>query len=275
MEECIKSSMKKFDILNVRALKYYLISTLSIVGFILIWQILVKTGLVSQRILASPDQVFEAFIFKLQNKNPDGATLPQHFAASILIVVFGYVTAAFFGVTLGLLMGWFKIFEGLVNPIFELIRPVPPIAWIPLSILWFGIGLPAKSFIIFLTAFVPCVLNSYTGIKQTKQVLIDAARTFGASNFEIFLKVGIPSSLMMVFTGLKVSLSASWMAVVAAELLGSTRGLGYMIQMSRNFGRPDIIIVGMLTIGLIGSLLAMGLDKLEEKLDTSRNFNGS
>lgn len=252
--------------------RYFLISALSICIFVLIWFLIVKCGLVSNKILASPDEVIKAFAYKINNKKPDGATLGEHFISSIILVFIGYLLAAVIGITLGLLMGWFKVFNAIVNPLFEIIRPIPPIAWIPISILWFGIGLPAKAFIIFLTAFVPCVINSYTGIRGTQQVLIDAARTFGASNFTIFLKIGIPSSLMMVFTGLKVSLSSSWMAVVAAELLGSTKGLGYMIQMARNFGRPDIIILGMLIIGVIGSILAFALDKLEAKLDAGRNF---
>ncbi len=253
------------------ALKYYLISVASIISFIAIWWGVVEFGLVSNKVLATPPQVIETFIYKLSNSQPDGAVLGEHLAASVKLVLMGYIAAAIFGVTLGLLMGWFNLFEAIVSPLFELIRPIPPIAWIPVSIIWLGVGTMAKALIIFLTAFVPCVINSYTGIRRTPEVLIDAARTFGASNVTIFFKVGIPSSLMMVFTGLKVALSSSWMAVVAAELLGSTVGIGYMIQIARNYARPDIIIVGMLVIGTIGSLLAWLLDKLEAKIDTGRN----
>lgn len=253
------------------ALTYYLISVASVVAFIGIWWLVVETGIVSNKVLSSPPQVIVTFIDKLTNSQPDGAVLSEHLIASVTLVLMGYIAAAIFGVILGLLMGWFNMFEAIVSPLFELIRPIPPIAWIPVSIIWLGVGTVAKALIIFLTAFVPCVINSYTGIKRTPEVLIDAARTFGASNVTIFFKVGIPSSLMMVFTGLKVALSSSWMAVVAAELLGATVGIGYMIQIARNYARPDIIIVGMLVIGVIGSLLAWILDRIEAKIDTGRS----
>ncbi len=253
------------------ALRSYIISAISILLFIAVWWLVIETGIVSNKILASPPQVVETFIYKLSNSEPDGATLGNHLLASVQLVLLGYITAVIFGVTLGLLMGWFNVFEAIVSPIFELIRPIPPIAWIPVSIIWLGVGTVAKALIIFLTAFVPCVINSYTGIRQTPEVLINAAKTFGAKNVTIFFKVGIPSSLMMVFTGMKVALSSSWMAVVAAELLGATVGVGYMIQIARNYARPDIIIVGMLVIGVVGALLAYALDKLEAKIDTGRS----
>lgn len=266
-----KPRIKQFE-KKSSALEYYLISVASLVAFFGIWQLLVELEIVSNRVLASPSQVAVTFAYKLTSAGIDGATLGEHFIASFLLALTGFVLAASIGVMLGLTMGWFKKFDTIINPFFEILRPIPPIAWIPLSILWFGVKLPAKAFIIFLSAFVPSVINSYTGIKQTKPVLIQAARTFGASNVQIFFKVGIPSALTMVFTGLKVSLGASWMALVAAELLASTVGLGYMIQMARNFGRPDIIIVGMLTIGATGALLAIGLDKLEKKVNTGRQI---
>jgi NitT/TauT family transport system permease protein len=202
----------------------------------------------------------------LSDRAPDGATLGQHFQASLLLALTGYFSAVVIGVPLGLLMGWYKRLDEIVRPIFELIRPIPPIAWIPLAILWFGIGLTAKAYIIWLSAFVPSVINSYFGIKLTEPVLINVVRTFGASKWESFLKVGVPAALPMVFTGLRLSLSSAWMTLVAAELLAATEGLGYMIQMGRTLARPDIIIVGMLTIGFTGAAMAFALEKLESKM---------
>ena len=115
-----------------------------------------------------------------------------------------------------------------------------------------GIGTTAKSYIIFLAAFVPCVINSYTGVKLTNPVLINVAKTCGASKWEIFVKVCVPSSLPLVFTGMRIALGNAWSTLVAAELLASISGLGYMIQQGRSLVRPDIIIVGMMTIGLQG-----------------------
>ena len=170
------------------------------------------------------------------------------------------------GVPLGILMGWYRRVDLIVKPLFDLIRPIPPVGWIPLMILWLGIGIQAKATVIFVSAVTPAIINAYTGIKQTNPVHIWVARTFGASNLETLLKVGIPSALPMIFAGLKVSLGASWMALVAAEMLASTEGLGYMIQMNRMVGKADNIMVGMITIGLVGALLTYILETLEKKL---------
>ncbi len=154
----------------------------------------------------------------------------------------------------------------LLNPLFEIIRPIPPIAWIPIVILTMGIGMSAKVFIIFVAAFVPNVINSYLGIRLTDATLINVAKTFGASDWKIFTTVCIPSSMNMVFTGIRLSLNASWTTLVAAEMLASIRGLGYMIQMGRTIIRPDIIIVGMFTIGLTGAMLNGILGLFEKKV---------
>lgn len=126
--------------------------------------------------------------------------------------------------------------------------------------------MPAKMFIIFVAAFVPCVINSYLGIRLTDPVRINVAKTFGASEWEIFTTVCIPSSMNMVFTGIRLSLNNSWTTLVAAEMLASTRGLGYMIQLGRTLIRPDIIIVGMFTIGITGALLNNILAMFEKKV---------
>ena len=250
----------------VRKSGYLWLSVASLCGFFLFWYCIVEFEVIARNLLASPGEVVDTFISKLSSRAPDGATLGNHWMASMKLALIGYISAVVIGAPLGLLMGWFKKVDSVVKPIFELIRPIPPIAWIPLAILWFGIGLPAKAFIIWLSAFVPCVINSYAGIKLTEPVLISVARTFGASNFATFLKVGVPSALPMVFTGLRVSLSSAWMTLVAAELLAATEGLGYMIQMGRTLARPDVIIVGMLTIGFTGAIMAYVLEMFEGKL---------
>ena len=248
------------------------LSVLSVTGFLVFWYALVHFEIISRVLLASPQEVLSTFISKLTSRAPDGATLGAHFRASLMLALTGYLSAVTIGVPLGLAMGWFRRVDEIVTPIFEMIRPIPPIAWIPLAILWLGIGLPAKAFIIWLSAFVPSAINSYAGIKLTEPVLISVSRTFGASNWETFLRVGIPSALPMVFTGLRLSLSSAWMTLVAAEMLAATEGLGYMIQMGRTLARPDVIIVGMLTIGCTGAAMGYLLEKLEGRLAPWRRF---
>lgn len=244
--------------------KYILLSAAGILSVLIIWQLAVVLGLVNERLLPAPTKIFETLIFKIGNKAPDGNVLGVNIIASLQVALSGFLTAIVIGVPLGLLMGWWTYADRFIRPIFELIRPIPPIAWIPLVVVWMGVGLKAKALIIFFTAFVPCVINSYTGIKLTSQTLIDVSRTFGAPNYEIFWKVGIPSSLPMVFAGIRVALGNSWSTLVAAEMLAASAGLGYMIQIGRTVARPDIVIVGMVVIGAIGAFLSMLLSRAEK-----------
>ncbi len=246
--------------------KLMLISVIALVIFFGVWELLVRVGVISERNLCSPSTAVKTFIYKLSNRKPDGATLQNHFLASIKLSLSGFLLAVVIGVPLGLVMGYYRAMDSFLTPLFEIIRPIPPIAWIPIVILTLGIGFKAKVFIIFISAFVPCVINSYLGIKLTNPVLINVAKTFGASRWQIFRRVCIPSSMNMVFTGIRVSLSSSWSTLVAAEMLASTKGLGYMIQMGRNVIRPDIIIVGMLTIGLVGAFMGWVLGLFEKKV---------
>lgn len=243
-----------------------LLSLLGLLLFFGCWELLVRVGVISERSLCAPSTAVSTFIFKLSNKKPDGATLIAHFVSSMKLSLTGFVLAVVIGVPLGLFMGYYKVLDSFFTPLFEIIRPIPPIAWIPIIILTLGIGFRAKVFIIFISAFVPCVVNSYLGVKLTNQTLINVAKTFGASRWQIFRRVCIPSSMNMVFTGIRISLGNSWSTLVAAEMLASTKGLGYMIQIGRNLIRPDIIIVGMLTIGLTGALMGWILSLFEKKV---------
>lgn len=245
---------------------YAMLSAAGVLGFLFVWQTLVATGLVSPRHLAPPTRVMATLFEKLVSANPDGATLPTNILVSLRVSLSGFVIAIAVGVPLGLLMGWYRGVDKFMRPVFELLRPIPPVAWIPLAIIWLGIGLWAKAGIIFFSAFVPCVINSHAGIRMTNQTFINVAKTFGASNFRMFLRVGAPSALPMVFAGVRIALSNSWATLVAAEMLAANAGLGYMILMGRQFVRPDIIILGMMIIGVIGVLLTFILAKTENLL---------
>lgn len=250
-----------------RRKKYRWLSVVSVLTVLVVWELVTDVfQCMPSYMLPSPAAVFEAFVYKLTGGiNPDGATLWQHIVTSLKIALGGYAAGVVIGVPLGIAMAWYKKVDLFVKPLFDLLRPVPPLAWIPLMILWFGIGYSAKVAVIFLSAMIACVVNSYAGIKQTRQVHIWVAQTFAASDLEILFRVAIPTAWPMIFTGLKTSLGSAWMALVAAELLASTSGLGYMIQMARQMGRADIIIVGMFVIGVIGSLMSGILDFVAKK----------
>ncbi|MBO5365754.1 MAG: ABC transporter permease subunit, partial [Peptococcaceae bacterium] len=177
-------------------------------AFFGIWELSVRLGWVSDRTLSAPSAVIETLIRKLTEAKPDGSTLPQHFWQSLQLALSSFLVAVVIGVPLGWVMGYYKVADRLLTPLFEILRPIPPIAWIPIVILTMGIGMRAKIFIIFVAAFVPCVINSYLGIRLTDPVKINVAKTFGASSFKIFTTVCIPSSLNMVFTGVRLSLKS-------------------------------------------------------------------
>ena len=157
-------------------------------------------------------------------------------------------------------------YAALLNPIFEVLRPIPPLAWIPLAILWLGIGEGPKIFICFVGAFVIFVMNSYTGMRYTDHLLIDAARTFGASRHQQLFNVAIPASLPSIFAGVQNAMSMAWMCVVAGELVVAREGVGFITFQGMEVGDVPMTIVGMITIGLIGFFLAVTLRFLERVL---------
>ena len=249
---------------NRKELKYTLLSILSVGIFIFIWWFCIDVlQLKSQSVFPGPVKVFRSLIYKLNNVNPDGATLIVHTIQSLKVASLGYILGVIIGVPLGVLMAWNKWIDKFIRPLFDLLRPIPGLAWIPLFILLFGIGLFPKVLVIFISSFIACVVNSYTGIQQTKELHLWVGDVFGASNAQKLFKIAIPTAIPMIFTGLRVAMGAAWTALVAAELLASSNGLGYMIQQARSISRPDLVLVGMITIGVVG----LALDKILHKIE--------
>lgn len=238
--------------LRTEKIKYLSISIAVLLFVLLVWQVSVQFQLVSTRFFDSPMGVVETIIDKISNKKPDGGLLYQHIWASAKVVWLGFLLAALVGIPLGLFMGWFRLCDRIIRPLFEIVRPIPSLAWIPIVLLFLGIGVEARAVIIFTGCFVATVLNTYTGIRSTNQTLINVAKTCGASNLKIFWEVGIPSAMPMIFAGLKTSMGSAWGTIVAAEMLASSNGLGYMIQMGRSFGKVSLIMAGIIVIGILG-----------------------
>ena len=253
---------------DARKSKYQLtvLSIIGVLAFMWILQFAVLGGLLPNRYVPMPSEVVKLFFVKWVDPNPDGAVLGVHILASLQVALTGFFLAIIIGVPLGLFMGWFRGFESFMRPIFEILRPIPPVSWIPITIIWLGLGLQAKAFIVFFSAFVPCTINAYTGIRQTSPALINVAKVCGASNFTIFRKIGIPSAMTMTFAGIRVALGNAWATLVAAEMLAANVGLGYMIQQGRSFARPDIIILGIVVIGILGVIFTWLLGLVEGKV---------
>jgi NitT/TauT family transport system permease protein/taurine transport system permease protein len=219
----------------------------------------------------SPHDVYEAALQLSSGRGYAGGTLAAHVWQSSKLVLAGFFVASAIGVPLGLLMGWSRRAEALLNPTFLLLRPVPPLAWIPLAILWFGLGNGAKVFVIFFAAFVPAVINSYTGVRGVDRTLIAAARVHGASRRELVLDVLVPGALPSIFTGLRLSLQASWTTLVAAELVGALLGLGHVLTIASLDIYPGMILYAMVWVGIMGALMTGALGWIEGKVMPWRN----
>jgi NitT/TauT family transport system permease protein len=171
---------------------------------------------------------------------------------SLLRVLLGFLVAAAVAVPLGVAMGWLPEISYIVDPIVEVIRPIPPIAWIGLALLWFGIGINSAIFLVFIGAFFPILLNTIAGVRNVEKRLIEVAYTFGASDWNVLRKVVIPAASPTIYTGLRVGMGIGWMCVVAAEMIAVRFGLGNMILEGSNLLQTDVVMVGMITIGLLG-----------------------
>jgi len=190
-------------------------------------------------------------------------TLLKDVLASLQRVFVGFLIASSIAVPLAMLMAYFMILRRLMLPIVTLLRPIPPIAWIPIAILWFGIGNEASYFITALAAFFPIFLNSFAGGLAVEPRHIHAAKFMGAGRNALILRIFLPSALPHIWTGLKIGLGQSWMAVVTAELVAAQSGLGYMIQVNRINLETSAVLVGMVVIGILGSAMTAGLAWVE------------
>jgi NitT/TauT family transport system permease protein len=191
-------------------------------------------------------------------------TLWAHIGSSLFRVGAGFLLAVAIGVPLGLLMGWVSGAFTMLNPVVQLLRPISPIAWIPIAILWFGVGDLSPIFLIFLSSVFPTVVQTAAAVQAIERQYIWAARNFGVTSTRLFLQVVIPAALPQILVGLRVSLGVAWLVVVAAEMIALRSGLGYLIIDSRNAGnRYDLVVAGMVIIGLTGLLLDGAMRRLE------------
>ncbi len=224
------------------------------------WFYTTGTGKVNTVVLPTPIMVWNTLTTRILN-----GTLFSELLVSIIRVLQGYFLAAFFGIGLGILVGLSKNMQKLTEIIIQVLRPIPPIAWIPLVILWMGIGEGSKVFLIFLGGFFTNLINVSEGIYYTDSKILEVAKVLETPKWKVVTQVVIPAALPSIFTGLRVSMGSCWSCVVAAELVASTSGIGYMISNARNYGQMDTVIVGMLAIGIVGKLMDVFLKWIESK----------
>jgi NitT/TauT family transport system permease protein/taurine transport system permease protein len=239
---------------------------LALAAVLALWHVLTSmTGFISAARFPNPTEVW-ASLRQITLDGYGNARLHEHVLRSVLLVTMGFVIASSAGVVLGLAMGASRSVEAFVNPIFLVLRPIPPLAWIPLAIVWLGLGDAAKLMVIFVSAFVPSVINSYTGVRQIDKPIFEAAAMLNATGWRYWREVLVPGALPSIFTGLRLSLQASWTTLVAAELVGAVAGLGSILNQAAQDIYPAMILVGMISVALCGWLMTQGLGWLERKI---------
>ena len=227
------------------------------IAFLLLWHLNVRLS--GSEIFPTPLDVFYGIVELIRK-----GLLVKYIVASLFRVTIGFGLAVLVGTPVGLLLGWFQRAFFAFNPMIQVLRPISPIAWIPVAILWFGVDDRAPVFLIFLASLFPITVSAMAAVQNIQPVYIRAARNFGIGRLDLFRRVIFPATLPQVLTGIRIALGVAWLVVVAAEMIAVNSGLGYLIIDARNAGkRYDLVVAGMVMIGLIG----LGLDLLVRQLE--------
>ena len=242
------------------------LSVATLAVLLAVWWAVAALQLVSPLFLPPPVQVLQKLITIAGPQGFMDATLWQHLAASLTRIVIALLAAVLIGVPVGIAMGLNSTVRGILDPLIELYRPVPPLAYLPLMVIWFGIGETSKILLIYLAIFAPVAMSALAGVKSAQQVRIRAARSLGASRAQVLWLVILPGALPEILTGLRIGLGVGWSTLVAAELIAATRGLGFMVQSAGEFLATDVVLAGIAVIAIIAFLLELGLRALQRRL---------
>ncbi|GAA3942486.1 ABC transporter permease [Microbacterium soli] len=234
-------------------------------ALVAVWCVVTYGGLVDTSKLPSPTQLFEVAA-GLITEGFHAVTLQEHIVASLTRALSGFVLAAIAGILVGLLMGYYRWADNLLTLTFSFFRPIPPIAFIPLVVIYFGIGQMSKIVLIFYAAFLYMVLSAHSGVRTVPDILIRAGKNVGMSSSQLFMRVLVPGAMPHIISGLRTSISIAWALIVAAELVAADRGLGYMIMEAGNFYNLPVVYVGIIAIGVIGVLLDGALLLLKKRV---------
>jgi ABC-type nitrate/sulfonate/bicarbonate transport system permease component len=239
--------------------------------FLGLWWFLTAAGIVPRQFLPTPMDVASRFV-QLLTSPFAGATLPQHLASSFQRYAYGVILAALIGIPLGLLMGWFRLLDDIVTPIFDGLRFIAPIAWVPFAALWFGVGIGGPVMIIFAGAFPPCLINAYRGARFVEPRLIEAARMLGTGSFRTITEILLPAAVPSIIAGLRVSAGLGWQSLVGAELIVAAAGVGFMMVQAQGSVQTATVMTGMVAIGFVGMLIDVLLRQGEAWLRRRRGL---
>ena len=241
------------------------ISAVTVVALLFLWWLVTALGLMKPLFLPAPQAVLQRFV-KVMNDGFGGATLWQHTAASLARVFGAFVLAAALAIPVGIGMGINRILRGVFDPPIEFYRPLPPLAYLPLTIIWFGIDELQKIVLLFLAMFAPIVLSTRAGVRSVAIEQIHAAYSMGASRAQVVAHVILPAALPEIITGLRIGIGVGWTTLVAAEMVAATAGLGFMVLSAAEFLVTEVVILGIVMIGVVAYLFDLFLRWMEQVL---------
>lgn len=230
------------------------------------WEWFSRSGYLPQSLLPPPSAVVHAladWVFGIDGSTQDySGTWLRHASASAFRVLLGFMIAAASGILVGTAIGWSRTAEKTLEPTLQMLRPVPPVSWIPLAIIWFGIADKPAVFLVFLGAVFPILMNTIHGVKTIDRNLIRAGAMMGANDRQLLLHIVVPAALPAIFAGLRIAIGSAWMLTVTAEMVAVKSGVGYVLWDSYYFLRYDMVIAAMASIGLLGYLSDFAIKKL-------------
>lgn len=250
--------------IQLSSFKSKAISVVSLIVFIFLWQLTSTLKLVSPILLPSPLQILDTVIDLFKNGYRD-APFYLHIFVSTARAVFAFFIATLIGIPLGLLMGRSPVLNAILDPFVQFLRPIPKIALIPLVVVWLGIGEESKFFLIFIATFLSMIVGASSASHNVPNGLIQAGQTMGLSSTAILFRIILPSSLPEIFTSIRLSIGIGWTALIAAEMVAATSGLGWMIINAGSYLRTDVVIVGIILLGSIGYILDWLIIKAQQK----------
>ena len=242
-----------------------LISTVTVVAFFVLWWLVTHLGLIKPLFLPSPEAIVARF-GRVWAEGFAGASLGEHVWASLVRVFGAFFLACVTAIPIGIAMGVNRFFRGIFDPPIEFYRPIPPLAYLPLTIIWFGIGELEKILLIYLAIFAPMALSARAGVRSVAIEQIHAAYSMGANKAQIIRNVILPAALPEILTGMRIGIGFGWTTLVAAEMVAATAGLGYMVLSAAEFLNTDVVIIGILIIGAIAFVFDLGMRWLERNL---------
>lgn len=251
--------------------RFWALSLMGAAGFVLLWSTMALSGWVPRAFLPTPWDIM-ARLLELTREPFAGYTLQVHLLSSLQRFAMGFVLAVCVGIPLGLLMAWFRWVDKIVGPLFEAVRFVAPIAWVPFAALWFGTGIGGPVLIIFMGALPPVLINTYRGAKYVDRKYIEASSMLGAGPWRGITQVMLPAAVPSIVAGLRISAGLAWQSLVGAELIVASSGVGYLMVKGQAGLSTATVMSGMIAIGLVGLVLDVLLRRLQQTIETRRGL---